>query len=320
MPRKFVTEREVEFVNSLTRELHQRVVQAEVYYYAIVLDRTDLDDLYNEAVRKTWASPVKVTARILYDNQSAKAGVFGLDSQYVTEVYFHTQELVERNLVPREGDFIEYGQVFYEPQLVFGQINNKLMTLCKLVSSREGQFQAGSLSEQNIDRSHPIENAESRPRSNPISMKASFARVSGSGSPSYPVSTLSDRVPGQRALPLFSEGTRPSADSVPAGFEIFNTTANQEQISDGTYWLDEDGNIVGADGVEPGEAPDPSPDWVNEASVLLNTHTGEQLPVFSNATRPPANLVPGLEIFNTDAFAEELSDGKNWRDRDGNLT
>jgi hypothetical protein len=190
MPRKFVGTREVEFINSITRELHQHVVDEEIYYYAILLDKTEVDDLYNEAVRKAWAAPVKVTARVLYDNPTTKSGLFGPDSEYASEVYFHTQELDQRNLRPREGDFVEYGQIFYEitsvtrPQLIFGQVNNKLMTKCKLTPSREGQFQAGGQSDRNDDRSHPLDNRPSFSRQAPDPTVPHYA--SGSVPPDYP--------------------------------------------------------------------------------------------------------------------------------------
>jgi len=181
MPRKFVGTREIAFINSITKELHQHVVDEEVMYYAIVLDRTKVDDLYNEAIKKVWAAPVKVTARVLYDNPTTKSGLFGPDSEYASEVYFHTQELQERNVKPREGDFVEYGQIYYEitsvtqPQVVFGQINNKLMTKCKLVPSRQQQFQAGASSVENIDHSHPIDNKPSFTRQQPENVRPTYA-------------------------------------------------------------------------------------------------------------------------------------------------
>lgn len=183
MPRKFVGTREIAFVNSITRELHQHVVDEEVYYYAILLDRTKVDDLYNEAIKKAWAPPVKVTARVLYDNTTTKSGLFGPDSEYASEVYFHTQELNERNLRPREGDFVEYGQVFYEitsvtkPQLIYGQVNNKLMTKCKLVPAREEQFAALGDSAKNRDNSHQLDNQRSWTRQNPDPTVATYANV-----------------------------------------------------------------------------------------------------------------------------------------------
>jgi hypothetical protein len=247
MARKFVGTREIAFIDSIVRELHQHVVDEEIYYYAIMLDRTKVDDLYNEAIKKVWAAPVRVTARVMYDNPTTKSGLFGPDSEYASEVYFHSDELLQRNLKPREGDFIEYGEVYYEitavtkPQLVFGQINNKLMTKCKLIPSREGQFAAGSNSNQNRIHSHPVENMPSYSRQNPEITPPTYA----SDSMTTPVFIDEPgKVSGQEQLPMFSNVTRPPANKIP-GLEIFNTDANQEQISDGLYWRDEEGNIVG---------------------------------------------------------------------------
>ena len=135
-------------------------------YYALELVQNNVHRLYNEAVRKTWSPPVKINALVLYDNPEVTSTGFGLDSKYSADVYFHTQELVERNVSPREGDFVEYGQVVYEitkvtqPQVVFGQINNKILTKCTCVPSRENQFQVGNDSSRDVDHTHPIENSK----------------------------------------------------------------------------------------------------------------------------------------------------------------
>ncbi len=166
MSRKFVTERELAFIAAINKELLQDVVGQEVIYYAISLPETQVHRLYNEAVKKTWSPPVKVNALVLYDNQNTVQSNFGSDSKYSVEVYFHTNELVERNLVPYEGDFVEFGQQFFEitsvtqPQLVFGQVNEKIMTKCICVPAREGQFQMGNSSSESVDRSHPVEDPE----------------------------------------------------------------------------------------------------------------------------------------------------------------
>lgn len=166
MAKKFVTERELKFINDRSKELIQRVVGEEVNYYALEISQNNVHRLYNEAIKKNWAAPVKVNALVLYDNSDVTTTGFGLDSKYTADVYFHTQELVERNVSPREGDFVEYGQIVYEitavtqPQVVFGQINNKILTKCVCVPSRENQFQIGNDSTRDVDHSHPVENSK----------------------------------------------------------------------------------------------------------------------------------------------------------------
>lgn len=93
--------------------------------------------------------PVMINALVQWDNPGVSSTNIGIDSKYTAEVYFHTEELKERNVQPREGDFIEFGKVFFEiasitqPQIVYGQINNRIMTKCTCIPARAGQFQAG---------------------------------------------------------------------------------------------------------------------------------------------------------------------------------
>jgi hypothetical protein len=163
MSYKFVTSREIDFINVISKELIQHVVGQTVGYYAISLEKSKLNQLYNEAERKVWAAPILIDALVNYDNPNVKSTNGVQDTQYSLEVYFHNQELTERNVRPKDGDFIEYGQVFFEitsvvqPQLIFGQVNNKIMTKCTCVPSREGQFQNGNRSAENKDNSHPVQ-------------------------------------------------------------------------------------------------------------------------------------------------------------------
>lgn len=166
MARKFITGRELAFIDKINQELIQWVTGQEILYYAIMRDETQIDELYNEAIQKTWSAPVRVNARVLYGNESTISSNLGQDSQYTLEVYFHTKELRDRNVLPREGDVLEFGQIFFEissvtqPQPVFGQIQDKLMTKCNCVISREGNFKAGGSTDESIDNSHPIENSQ----------------------------------------------------------------------------------------------------------------------------------------------------------------
>lgn len=168
MARKFITERELDFIDRVNKELIQKVVGQEISYYAIRADLSLIDDLYQESVEKVWDAPVKVNARILWNNDSVATTNKGSDSKYSPEVYFHKLELEERNVVPRDGDFVEIGEVFFEitsvttPQIVFGQLNNRLMVLCRCTPAREGQFAAGSDSSRGVRNTHPIENTKHR--------------------------------------------------------------------------------------------------------------------------------------------------------------
>lgn len=166
MARKFITELEFGFIERINKELIQNFVAQTVIYYAISLEHTVSNDLYNESIDKVWFSPIEINARVEFDNPGVTSTSMTLDSIYSLEVFFHTDELEDRNVNPREGDFIEYGQIVFEitsvtkPQLVYGQVNNKIMTKCVCVPSREGQMQIHSDTSRFIDNTHPVEDSE----------------------------------------------------------------------------------------------------------------------------------------------------------------
>lgn len=163
MSRKFVTEKEHQYIESLNKELIQNFTGEEVIYYAISKEHTVTHRLYNEAIHKVWFSPVKINARVEYDNPSELSTNFSVDSQYDLTVYFHTLELQDRNVKPTTGDFIEYGQIIFEitsvtqPQRVFGQINRRILTRCICKPSREGQMQVNSINSEFVDNTTPVE-------------------------------------------------------------------------------------------------------------------------------------------------------------------
>ena len=155
----------MQFIDRVTRELLQTVVQAEVLYYGISLAETPVDDLYDEAPRKVWMAPVRCNALVAYDNPNTLTTNLGVDSRYTLEVYFHQAELDDRNLLPREGDFVEYGAQYWEitsvarPQVAFGQIQKKVMRKCTCVPAREGQFAAGGSREESVDNTTAVVDA-----------------------------------------------------------------------------------------------------------------------------------------------------------------
>jgi hypothetical protein len=146
MSRKFVGAKEIAFINEINRELIQRVVGQTVYYYEILAEKTQADDLYNEAIVKAWAPPVACTALVLYENTTESITNIGADAKFNLDVYFHKAEVDERNLDPKMGDFVQFGSILFEiysvtqPQITFGQIENKVMTKCTCGPARKGQF------------------------------------------------------------------------------------------------------------------------------------------------------------------------------------
>lgn len=162
MARKFITARETALIESWSRELIQDVAQQEIIYYAISVEGSRVHDVYEEAILKEYLLPVRINARVEFDQGPTEAKGGNLDSTFICKVMLHPEECRERNIVPREGDFIEHGQIVYEitsvghTQPVYGQIQEKLQYRLTCVSSREGQFKVDSSRIDNVDNTHPV--------------------------------------------------------------------------------------------------------------------------------------------------------------------
>lgn len=157
MSRLFIQDQEIDFFNLIGKELIQDVVGQRIIYYSVSDKLTHSDTLYGEAVTKTVYTPVEINARILYNAPEQVVNSFSIDTVYSLEVYFLLHELEERGIVPREGDFIQYGNAFYEiqsltkPQLAYGYIDHKVQmrAICRI--AREGQFQLPPVDEEKLD-------------------------------------------------------------------------------------------------------------------------------------------------------------------------
>lgn len=143
----FVTPKEIDFFNHINKELIQRIVAQRITYYAVSEEHTKTDDLYDEAIKKTTFDPVEINALVLYKNPVQSSTKFTIDTIYAIECYFHINELKEREIIPREGDFVKFGNIVYEvekltrPQITYGQIDNEVMIKAECRVSRKSQFE-----------------------------------------------------------------------------------------------------------------------------------------------------------------------------------
>lgn len=163
MARKFITTLELRLVDSWNREVIQDTVQQEIIYYSISAEESRVHDVYDEAIMKEYLQPVRINAQVNFEPGPTKSEGGTLDSSYALKVGLHTEECRQRNLIPREGDFVEFGQIVFEVTSVqfgkptFGQINHKLQYLLSCVPSREGQFKVDSRREDGVDNTHPVQ-------------------------------------------------------------------------------------------------------------------------------------------------------------------
>lgn len=149
-PPLFLGEKERNLVKQVNDELIERVIGQQVLYYPIDDSITQYNNLYGEAVEKSFLPPVRVYALVDYQSTETKADTAaGMDKQNTITIYFHNRRLTEdQDLYVREGDFVLYGDYFYEivttqwARQLFGQIDHKFEIVATAYYSREGLFDA----------------------------------------------------------------------------------------------------------------------------------------------------------------------------------
>ena len=146
-PPLFLGEKERNLVKKVNDELIERVIGQQVLYYPISLEHTDFHSLYGEAIRKTFLPPIRVYALVEWEGQETSTTNYGVDRRSSLTVHFHKRRLTEdQDLFVREGDFVKYGETFYEivqlnePKQMFGQINHRMTIESKCIKARERTF------------------------------------------------------------------------------------------------------------------------------------------------------------------------------------
>jgi len=146
-PPLFLGEKERDLVKQFNDELIERVIGQQIAYYPVDLEHTNFHPLYNEAIVKSFLPPIRVHALIEYQGQETKTEKYGIDKATKITIHFHHRRLTEdQDLFVREGDFVSYGEAFYEivslkePQELFGQADRKVEISAECIRTREGMF------------------------------------------------------------------------------------------------------------------------------------------------------------------------------------
>lgn len=148
-PPLFLGEKERNLVKQVNDELIERVIGQQIVYYPVSIEHTNYHPLYGEAIVKNFLPPVRIYALIEWEGSNTTTNNFGVDRRTSITINFHRKRLTEdQDLYVREGDFVLYGDTFYEiitlneSKRLFGQIDQKFEIKAKCVKAREGTFNA----------------------------------------------------------------------------------------------------------------------------------------------------------------------------------
>jgi hypothetical protein len=112
--RLFVSPRDAQFISDVTKELMKDVVGAKIYFYRVIHELTQINETYNEAKEIIYDDPISIDVFIKFSNQEVKTGAFGKEKYKELEIHFHHEDLLDRDITPREGDIVAWGDNFYE--------------------------------------------------------------------------------------------------------------------------------------------------------------------------------------------------------------
>jgi hypothetical protein len=149
-PPLFLGKKERDLVKQVNDELVEKVIGQQILYYPIDMETTNFHDLYGEAIEKTFLPPIRVYALVNFDEEgSSYLDSVGIDGSSQVTVHFHKRRLTEdQNLFVRQGDFILYGERYYEivktssSRKLFGQVNNTFEISATCKRARKGLFDA----------------------------------------------------------------------------------------------------------------------------------------------------------------------------------
>ena len=150
-PPMFFGEKERDLVKQVNDEIIERVIGQQVLYFPLDIEHTNYHPLYGEAIEKTFLPPVRVHALVEFQGiESNYTENMAVDKTTKIKINFHKRRLTEdQNLFVREGDFVRYGEVFYEivkliePKLLFGQPEHRFEIQAECIRARDGVFNAG---------------------------------------------------------------------------------------------------------------------------------------------------------------------------------
>jgi len=149
-PPLFLGEKERNLVKQVNDELIENVIGQQILYYPIDLESTDFHPLYGEAIKKSYLPPVRIYALVEFtDYSTSYLENAGVDKTWEIMVHFHRRRLTEdQNLYVREGDFVLYGDYYYEivklsePTKLFGQVDYSFEIAATCKRARKGLFDA----------------------------------------------------------------------------------------------------------------------------------------------------------------------------------
>jgi hypothetical protein len=146
MGRLFITQREINFINDISKEVIKDVIGQKIYYFPISEIKSKVHDIYEESPEKIFDNPIEIDCLVKYTEPEIRTNQFGFEKYFSVEAYIQSKDLLDKGIEILEGDFFSYGSIFFEvtqapaSEIIMGQIEHGRFITVKGKQSRKGQF------------------------------------------------------------------------------------------------------------------------------------------------------------------------------------
>ena len=285
----FFGKKERDLVKQINDELAERVIGQPIAYYPISLEESSFNDTYGESIEKVSLPPVRVYAYVIVENEQTNER-FGYEYQTKIRVNFHRKRLVDdQNLYVRVGDFVQYGEFFYEivklfddTRYYFGQVEHKFQIAAECVRARQGAFRVMPSVERPTARLD-----ETSPASEPAPRPAPYPPLAAS----YITVNPDSKLPNERTL---TAGT---------GISLVDTGANGTLTINATAAGD-GANAVGPTGSLQFQA---GAGTFNGTSALTFLTSSDRLGIGTDAPTHALTVVGGVSASAASFFADDVT-------------
>jgi hypothetical protein len=166
MARLFITAREVQFINDITKEFMKDIVGQHINYYPVSTLKTKVHPIYEEAVKKVFDNPIKLTCLANWPEAKMKIDRFGSEKTNQIEIFIQARDLIDKDFTLYEGDFFTFADQAFEVSS-FVSMNNiygqeEYETGYKIIGqpARLGQFDPKNFLSPNKDSKGAYEDTQ----------------------------------------------------------------------------------------------------------------------------------------------------------------
>lgn len=146
MARLFTGGREIDFFNDITKELSKDVNAQKIYYYNLSVEKSNVHGIYDEATQKIFENPIEIESWVSWNATEQSVDRFGHQAMSKIDVYIQPRDLIEREISPKPGDMISFGDTFFEIKVareeavIHGQVEYNSSFLIQGVQVRKEVF------------------------------------------------------------------------------------------------------------------------------------------------------------------------------------